>query len=288
MRAALLYSIYSGHLFFIAIALFAAVALSDIAGMFERRERLRRIAAFFALLAIPLGLFSAPPMPWWHAGIMIISTSLYLFRGFAHHSRRAILGGIAVLSCIGAFAAELPFHVAAERPARPTELFVIGDSLAAGGFGEEVAWPELFGRQSGIRVWNLSLASSDVAMALERQLPQLPPPRGRPAVLIAVGGNDMLHAADTNRFREDLDRLLTVASAGRRRDLVVLELPLLPGRWQYGAVQRELARSHRAFLIPKRVLAGALVGRGNTSDALHLTQQGHADLAGRITAWWLD
>ena len=65
----------------------------------------------------------------------------------------------------------------------------------------------------------------------------------------------------------------------------MFELPLLPGRWAYGAAQRRIASRHGIVLIPRRVLAGILLDPANTSDGLHLTQQGHEKLAGAVADW---
>ena len=89
----------------------------------------------------------------------------------------------------------------------------------------------------------------------------------------------MLDGSPAHEFESSLDTLLNRLRETSRPNIVLLELPLLPGRWGYGAAQRRLARRHGAVLIPKRVLAKALTAPGNTTDGLHLTDRGHEQLA---------
>lgn len=254
MRSALLYSIYSGQLFFAAVALLVIAFVAP-----------KRIAGVLAMLAVALAAFSGPLI-----GTLLTLSAFGLWRW-----RKT---AIAASLCLIAVALELPYHVVPRELPLPSRIFVIGDSLASGGFGEPMPWPAILGKKLGVPVVNLSLASANAQIALERQIPELPRAAGSgELVIIEIGGNDMLDGTGATNFASHLDRLL--AAAGNRRRVAMFELPLLPGRWLYGFSQRRLARKHSCVLIPKRVLARVLTEPGNTSDGIHLTQRGHEALA---------
>lgn len=276
MRNALLYQIYGGQLF-LAVALLIPIAV--IAG--ESRSA-RRASQFLGLLAICLGVLSAPPLPLIVAIPTAAACLAWVFLDRWTTVRR-IAGVMASIGCVVAAVMEFPPVLQRTTVPRPSRLFVIGDSLSSGGFGEQTPWPAALQRIAALPVTNLSLASGDTATALQRQIPLLPRPAdAHECVVIEIGGNDMLDGVDPDRFAANLDAILKAARNGGQRHLVMFELPLLPGRWSYGAAQRRLARKHECTLVPKRVLAGVLLTEGNTSDGIHLTQRGHETLARRL------
>lgn len=277
VRGALLFVFYSGQVFFVAAAVFVGVVIADISGRLEQHRLARRVAGFLGLLAIPLAVLSAPPFPIPLAIATLATAIAYIFAGFG---RRQALGVIAAVTCLIAVALEIPYHVTRNHTPKPSRLIVIGDSLASGGFGEKTPWPSLLEQRLKIPMTNLALASADVTTALERQIPLLP--TDGDCVLIEIGGNDMIDGVDLEQFAAGLDAILAATS---RRTVIMLELPLLPGRWSYGAVQRRLAKKHACTLVPKRVLAKALLGSGNTFDGIHLTQKGHDTLAVELLRW---
>jgi acyl-CoA thioesterase-1 len=131
---------------------------------------------------------------------------------------------------------------------------------------------------------NLSRPGDTVASAIEGQLPDIPSPRRGDLVIVEVGGNDMLEGGRSDVFEENLAEL-SGSLAGPGREIVMFELPLLPGRWAWGRAQRRIARDDGVTLIPKRVLAGVLLEPDNTEDGLHLTRQGHERLASAVAEW---
>jgi acyl-CoA thioesterase-1 len=274
-------------MFFVAVFSFLAAAALDLAGSLDGRFWVRRVAGFLALLAIPLAGLGAPPLPIAFAILALVATLAYAFFGFgARKTLRRLLAAPAVAACLLAMAIELPYHVRRPHTMRPLRLFVIGDSLASGGFGEATTWPAVLGREMRLPVTNLALPSDNAAMALESQIPRLPiAPASMECVIVEIGGNDMLEGTPLNQFARALDGILAKAGAAGRRKLIMLEIPLLPGRWRYGATQRRLAAKHQSVLVPKRILARVLLGAGNTSDGIHLTQRGHDALARDLTAW---
>jgi acyl-CoA thioesterase-1 len=272
VKSLLLYSLYSGWMFFAAVGMFLSAVIAP-----------RRAAGFLALLAIPLAILAAPPIPLLLAIPALMAVLAFLFAGV--RATRA-LRAAAVAACLLVAAVELPYHVRRPRIVRPSSVFVIGDSLASGGFGEAAPWPSVLSREIHLPVTNLALPSDNAAMALENQVPRLPVPgSGTECVIIEIGGNDMLEETPAQLFARALDGVVAKASASGRRSVVMLELPLLPGRWRYGAIQRDIAAKHGLVLVPKRILARALAGAGHTSDGVHLTQRGHDALARDLAAW---
>ncbi len=260
-----MYALYSGQLFFAAVALFAVAVAFD-------QRRPRRVTGFVALLSFPLAVLAAPPLPIAAAIVASSAALAYLI------VRRRATAVAAIAASVLVVAIELPHHVRRPRIEKPRELFVIGDSLASGGFGERAPWPAVLARDTGIAVTNLALPSDDAATALQNQVPQL---RGGATVIIEIGGNDMLAGSPVRQFETALDAMITAAGG----EVILLELPLLPGRWSYGAAQRRVAAKHGSVLVPKRILARVLAARGNTSDGVHLTQAGHDALARDLAAW---
>jgi lysophospholipase L1-like esterase len=256
IRAALLYHVYSGHLFFTAAALI-------LSGLLARKLRA------LVLLGLALAAMSGTPMPLWLA----VPALVVSIAAIAKPDRKAIAAGAAALT-VAAVAFELPHHLRWRGAALPCRrLFVVGDSLASGGFGETLPWPRRLGAMNLAR-------PSDTAAGAREQAALLPPPAPGDCVIVEIGGNDMLERAP--QFAESLEALLRDI---RPRTSVILELPLIPGAWSYGAAQRRLAGKFEALLVPKRVLAGVLVDPRNTSDGLHLTERGHARLAHDLAQW---
>lgn len=287
MRYAFLYHFYSGHLFFSAASLFAISLVLDLSGWLDARPNARRIAGFAAVMAIALAGLSGTPMPLIIAVPVLVFTTMYAMIGFgARRLRRLSLGMPAFAAVVATITLEVPYHAAHRNVPRPAKLYVIGDSLASGGFGERTRWPEILGRDLGIRVANLAVPSDDAEMALHEQVPRLPRRAARnECVLIEIGGNDMLAGAPAKRFAGSLESIIAVARDRGDRRVIMLELPLLPGAWRYGAAQRRLTAKYGVILIPKRILARVLLDRDNTSDGLHLTQRGHNALAREIARW---
>jgi len=150
-------------------------------------------------------------------------------------------------------------------------VFVIGDSLSAGTGADTTVWPEIHARRSGRRVVNLAEPGATLRSAL-RQAAKLP--EGPGILVLEIGGNDLLNGAGARAFREDLDRLLTIA-AGPGRQVVMFELPLPPFHAAFGEAQRSLATKHGVTMIPKRCLGAALGLEGATLDGLHFSRTGH-------------
>jgi acyl-CoA thioesterase-1 len=283
MRELLLFHIYSGHLFFTAAAIFLGMVVLDLSGFLARRPLMLRAARVLALLSILLAGLSGTPLPAvvWIITLLTTLTYVLLRLGRSDQSPR-VLAVVAIANVLVCLTYEASWHRDRVYAQRPPRLIVIGDSLSSGGFGEALAWPALFARRLGVPLVNLAAPSDSATGALRNQIPNLPPPKAADLAIVEIGGHDMLDGVDPREFERALDQILTALSG---RQIVMFELPLIPGRWRYGAIQRRLTVQHRALLAPKRILARVLVDPRNTSDGLHLTQRGHEALAGALSAW---
>ena len=281
----LLYHLYSGQLFFSAALLLLAVASATLLGLLDGRPILRSVCSVIAMASIPAAALSGTPMPALQAVLLLGATLPFaLFGIVAPPRRRAILAGIAMAATIAGVAAEIRWHLPVTPISKPRRIIVIGDSLSTGGFGESRPWPQIVASQIGAELQNLALAGETTSSAIQNQLPDVPALQAGDCVVIAIGGNDMLDRLPPGGFESALARTLEASSAGGRRNVVILELPIVPGEWRYGTIQRRLATKHAATLIPKRLLAGVLLEPANTYDGLHPTQHGHARLAREIRA----
>ena len=174
---------------------------------------------------------------------------------------------------------ELPYHLTpALAPRGNPVVYVLGDSISAGVGGEATTWPKLLADRRSTPVVDLSVAGLDVAKA-QKQASRVVEPGS--IVVLEIGGNDILGSTTPEAFERDLDLLLARIS-GQGRTILFLELPLPPTYNRFGEIQRRLAASHHARLVPKRVLMGVLASGGATLDSIHLSPAGHARMAEAI------
>jgi acyl-CoA thioesterase-1 len=160
-------------------------------------------------------------------------------------------------------------------------MVVIGDSLSAGiNDGVDIPWPTRLDEIALVNVSNNALAGATCRSAIN-QLDGLPK---QCVVIVEIGGNDLLGGRSASEFRADLDALLAeIQSPGR--EVVMFELPLPPFFNGYGYAQRELADKHNVALIPRRLLASVLFTEDATLDSIHLSNDGHQQLADRVASF---
>jgi acyl-CoA thioesterase-1 len=280
MTTALVYHFASGQAFFSGIALVSlAVALA-----WKRTGRWwTRVRTVLACLGLILIAGSATPLPsWFYAVAGTLSIAWIGFEGLTSARLRSTKVGLrlaVLLAWWSGFAFELPYHFEPTLPPlRSPTVFVIGDSISAGIGGEASTWPKLLADRHGIKVVDLSVAGLDVARARAQASKVVEP---RSIVVAEIGGNDILGSTTPEDFERDLDTLLDRLGADGRT-VVLLELPLPPTYNRFGEIQRRLAARHRALLVPKRVLMGILGSGGATLDSIHLSEAGHARMAGTI------
>src|SRR3954470_2980762 len=103
-------------------------------------------------------------------------------------------------------------------------LVVIGDSISAGIDPAVPAWPKVFQQNTGIPVKNLALPGAQVNEGPFMAGKVTAEDR---AIVIELGGNDLLSNVPAERFERFLNATLAQL-ASTDRTLVMFELPLLP------------------------------------------------------------
>src|SRR5262249_55509452 len=158
----------------------------------------------------------------------------------------------------------------------------------AGMGGERTTWPKLLRERTSLEIRNLSFPGAKVQSASKKVSAELRAPvQGGEWVLLEIGGNDLLDDTSAEAFGRDLEALLIAArgDSGQPRRLIMLELPIPPGRWAFGAKQRQLAAKFSVLLIPKRLLAGLILDDDNVLDGLHLSRAGHECMTDALLPW---
>ena len=286
MRGALLFSLYGGDAWVASGAVVVGIALVAPTGYFVQHSLATRVCRAILLTALVVAIFSGTPLSLFIAvpGIAIVIALASLLAEPARPRLRAASASVTIILVLFATGPEAA-HLYRQPPRSetPRQLLVLGDSLTSGDFGETETWTSLVGKSCGMAITDRSAPSettSSAATALETDIPA-----AADAVFIELGGNDMLEGRNARDFERDLDRVLTTLAGDETRSLLMLEFPVLPGKWRFAVAQRRLARRHGAVLIPKRVLARVLTDSRNTFDGLHLNDRGHAELAARLKPW---
>lgn len=287
MRTLFLFHVYSGDLLFTAAGLLAAAVIADLTLPPGRHEIARRAARVLFLLALPLGALATVPVPLVIVIPLVVAWTAHIVCGFGRRSRRAavISGSAVVVLALAALVPELGWRLK-DPPGTPppSTVFVMGDSLSSGGFGEHGTWVELLASRTGIDLIDLASPSETTGSALQYQVEELSA-CDRCGVVIELGGNEMLGGSAVREFEQNLRSLITQSRARGAEAVWLVEFPPLPGRWWWAAAQRRTARATESILIPRRILARVLVKEENTFDGLHLTDSGHAELASAVEPW---
>jgi acyl-CoA thioesterase-1 len=286
-----LYHLASGQAWFSCGLVVVLLIALDLRGTFAIRPLYSRIGRVLLLVALCVAGITATPVPLWLAIPLVASSLAYAFFGFAGagRGRRRALALVTGACVVLAMALELPYHIVRPpRTARPQRAYVVADSLAAGLGGEAMTWPRRLGELTGVEIRDLSFAGANAGTALRQQLPIIErddDPEAR--VLVCIGGNDMLGRTTVEEFGQNLDELLAAARGDpqRPREVLMLELPLIPGAWKYGSHQRRLAAKHGVVLIPKRLMAGVVLDDADVLDGVHLSPAGHERMARELAAW---
>jgi acyl-CoA thioesterase-1 len=179
---------------------------------------------------------------------------------------RAIVASACLAACAGEAAAEV-------------RILAFGDSLTQGyGLPEELGFvPQLQAWLDGMGADDVELVNAGVsgdttaggrariAWSLTDEVD---------AVIVALGGNDMLRGLDPGMVRENLDAILDAVDA-RGLPVLLAGIPATPNWGEdyaqaFEAMYRELAAEHDAIFYPS-FLAGMTRGR-SLADALALMQ----------------
>lgn len=242
------------------------------------RPELRRLPTALVWVCAVFTLSTAA-VPWWAIALLLASLGCWSVREWLATQRvpRRVSLAFPLGVSIALIVAEIPWTM---RPAitlgQDRSMVVLGDSLSAGlDEGEGTPWPFQLRDSHRVKVQNLSEAGATTQDALQQikdtdHFPGL--------VVVELGGNDLLGGRSCAEFERDLDGILAYLYE-QQRTVVMLELPVLPSKNQWGVVQRRLARKYGCTLVPKRLLVDVLASPGATMDTLHLTQAGHQRLA---------
>jgi acyl-CoA thioesterase I len=277
MQIALFFA--DGRAYFAGIVL-VGLALAMLAGRKTRKpSKSPRIMLIVGAITI---LLSSTPAPIWFYILWLLATSAWLVQQaqpLLKKGPRVALFVAAFGFCFLAAGMEVPYrHLPTLGSDTPKRLYVIGDSISSGIGSGEVAWPKVLASSKGIEVFDLSSPGATAQTALT-QAQRIP---AEPAVIIVeIGGNDLLGGASNSEFERDLRRLLETLRSPSRR-IVMFELPLPPFSNGYGRIQRSLASEFGVTLIPKNVLAHVLGSARGTLDGLHLSEEGHREIADTV------
>jgi acyl-CoA thioesterase-1 len=276
----IVFHLASGHSFFTGIAL---VILAVFASRSQSRIAHRSAVVLFLIGVIGIVL-SSTPVPYWLYGIAAIGTILWFVSAFVK-SWRVWAHWVAIAGWLVLAVVEVRYQFLPRlKLATTRSMTVIGDSVTAGGVGGDEdfqRWPQIFQRDHNVAVQDISHMGDTARSALKRARKQQ---INAPLVFVEIGGNDVLGSTQPGDFAADLDALIAhVSTPGRQ--VVMLELPLLPFYHEYGRHQRRIAAKYGVALVPKRVFLSVLAGSGSTMDSIHLSQEGHRQMA--ETVWSL-
>lgn len=269
----LVFHIASGHAFFTGIFLVIMATLFSSA-TYPVAKRCTGLSFALGMIAI---VVSAAAIPYWCYGLMLIAAFAWFASLFLESWR--VWARIALAAaCVVAFGFELPYHINGRlRPADQRQLTVIGDSITAGmGLGDSTErWPSVLAHEHGLTVQDISQPGETAASALKHAMTV---DITSSIVFVEIGGNDLLGSTTARQFQRDLDALLSYL-AGPDRQIIMFELPLPPFRNEFGRIQRTMAHKHDVLLVPKLQLLSVLARKDATVDTIHLTQEGHHQMA---------
>ena len=272
----LVFHIACGAAFFSGVALLLlSAALSCWDHWLLKRARWLMLAVGAIAIAV-----SSTPLPYWPLATAIaISVARQILLWREQWQNYATIAFVAIWTFAAAWEG-MHWVTPTARPVSVRSLTIIGDSVTAGtGTKHEVTWPTLFAEQHDVHVQDLSGSGFTTAQALQKARTE---GIDSPLVFVEIGGNDMLHGQSASVFREDLEALLALLTE-HDRQVVMLELPLIPFHGNYGRAQRSLAKKYGVHLVPKYVFLSILAPEDATLDTIHLTPAGHQQMSDR--AW---
>jgi len=175
-------------------------------------------------------------------------------------------------------------RVAALKP--DARVLALGDSLTFGyGAAPEQAWPALLAQLTGWQVENAGLNGDTSAGALQR-LQALLAATSYDAVLIGIGGNDMLRAGSQQATRDKVAEIVRQALAHTPYVALIATPAPEPLRATVGSLgdagfYEEVAKAEKVLLIPE-VYATVLSDPALRSDPIHANAQGYAAVAQQL------
>ena len=274
----LLLHIASGWTFWDGTGLLVAAILLGINAKGKFRRHLSLTAALLGILG---WLLSSTPTPGWLFWPAMLSAAAMECALQLRYAKTWIFQTALALCLAAAAMIELPHWREPEAVPVKGTLWILADSISSGiGFDGEIIWSRLLEADHPGRIQNRAVRGSEVSDSLPILRKRFAFRPGD-ALLIELGGNDMLHGVPAETFREKLDELLAAVKA-TGVPAVMLELPTPPFHSAYLRVQRELAEQYGVKLVPRHRFAAVLSGNESTADGLHLSNFGHKKMAAEI------
>ncbi|RYY84770.1 MAG: GDSL family lipase [Comamonadaceae bacterium] len=201
------------------------------------------------------------------------------------HRRRLLRHALALAPAWALLAACGKKKPALALPAGATVL-ALGDSLTAGyGAAPGQGWPEQLAAITGWQLVNEGVNGDTSAGALQRLGPLLQGQRFD-AILIGIGGNDMLRGVDAAQTERNL-RALVDAARAHSTHVALLATPApdalraAAGLLSDAPFYAPVAQSTQTLLLPG-IYAAVLSDRALRSDPIHANAAGYARVAERL------
>ncbi|MET3494058.1 GDSL-type esterase/lipase family protein [Variovorax boronicumulans] len=165
-------------------------------------------------------------------------------------------------------------------------VLALGDSLTFGyGAPPDASWPAKLAELTGWQIENAGVNGDTSAGALER-LPSLLGAGSYDAILIGIGGNDMLRGVSPAATRDNVAAL--VSQAREHTPYVALLATPAPdamravvGSLSDAPFYEEVAKSGQALLVAN-VYSSVLSDASLRSDRIHANAQGYAQVAQQL------
>ncbi|RYF81258.1 MAG: GDSL family lipase [Comamonadaceae bacterium] len=201
------------------------------------------------------------------------------------HRRRLLRHAFTLTPALALLAACGKKKTTQALPAGATVL-ALGDSLTAGyGAPAGQGWPEQLAALTGWQVVNEGVNGDTSAGALERLGPLLQAQRFD-AILIGIGGNDMLRGVDAAQTEHNL-RALVDAARAHSAHVALLATPApdalraAAGLLSDAPFYEPVAQSTQTLLLPG-IYAKVLSDRALRSDPIHANAAGYARVADQL------
>ncbi|MDQ0045620.1 MULTISPECIES: GDSL-type esterase/lipase family protein [Variovorax] len=191
-----------------------------------------------------------------------------------------LMCGVPAAAALAACGKRKPSTAALKSDAR---VLAIGDSLTFGyGASPDASWPVKLGEITGWQIENAGVNGDTSAGALQR-LPSLLAAGSYDAILIGIGGNDMLRGVSASATRDNIAAL--VKEAREHTPHVALLATPAPdamrafvGSLSDAPFYEEVAKSGQALLVAN-VYSSVLSDASLRSDRIHANAQGYAKVA---------
>jgi len=177
-----------------------------------------------------------------------------------------------------------------------SKILVLGDSLTFGlGANSGEDWPS---RLSSISNWDVTNAgiNGDTSSGALARLPNLLAQNNYQAILIGIGGNDMLRNVSSSTTQANIEQIIQIALQHTKYVALIATPSPDPMRAAVGmlkdsAVYAQIAKEQNILLIDG-VYAKVLSDSSLKSDAIHANAKGYAVIAEQISkqlkqAGWL-